>query len=67
MPAPTTIDHAYASGFLRGFDAGYRAAMTRAAEIARSKTDDEPDGYYGQACSEVAAAIEVERDREGTE
>lgn len=32
-------------------------ALREAAEVAVSMTDNEPDGYYGQACYEVASAI----------
>jgi hypothetical protein len=50
-----------------GNDADYRfiaewarkEALREAAATARDMVDNEPDGYYGQACYEVARAIEA--------
>ena len=45
-------------------DAGNRAlfnaGLMRAAEIARSMDGNEANGYYGQACHQVAGACETE-------
>jgi hypothetical protein len=51
--------------WLKAHDAEVRnATLEEAARIAREMTDNEDDGYYGQACFEIAAAIRAEK--EGT-
>lgn len=39
----------------------FNAGLERAAQIAESMSENEADGYYGQACFEVAAAIRKEQ------
>ena len=38
----------------------FNAGLMRAAEIARSMDGNEANGYYGQACHQVAGACETE-------
>jgi len=48
LPEPEALRHVFNAG------------LTRAAEIARSMDGNEANGYYGQACHEVAGACETE-------
>ena len=43
----------------------FNAGLMRAAEIARSMDGNEANGYYGQACHEVASACETEATEAG--
>jgi hypothetical protein len=43
----------------QAFIAGAEWQRVWDAQIARSMADNEGDGYYGQACYEVAAAIQA--------
>jgi hypothetical protein len=45
------------------FLAGRTQALEEAAQIAILMADNEADGYYGQACHEVAAAIRKDHDK----
>lgn len=48
----------YVSGMRAAYIQGRLDQAEADAQIARSMSENEADGYYGQACFEVAAEIE---------